>query len=110
MLSINGTTIALTRGDTAYLTVPITRVDGSGETEYLIQPDDQLRLTVKRTYYDPPAMQLTLTGQNCFRIDPSDTATLDFGAYVYDVELTMSNGDVYTVIPDAVFVVGKEVS
>lgn len=101
--------IELTRGDTAYLTVPITD-EATGEA-YIMDAADVLTLTVKRTALDAAAyIQKTVTGANVFHIDPMDTANMDFGRYRYDVQLTRANGDVHTVIAPTVFRVCEEVT
>lgn len=102
-------TIKLTRGDTARLTVNIDNdVDGY---EYIIQTEDTLTMTVKKGISDDiPVMQLNIKGTNVFHIKPSDTSTLDFGSYKYDIQLTTSDGDVHTVIGPATFTLLKEVT
>lgn len=99
--------IQLTRGDTARLTVNIT--DDEGE-QYIVQSSDVLSLTVKKDYSDSvPLIQKIVTGSNLFHIEPSDTKSLSFGKYKYDVQLETTDGDVYTVVADKVFTVLKEV-
>ncbi len=102
-------TIQLTRGDTARLIVAIKNdLDGSG---YELNADDVLRLTIKKTVNDStPAVQKTVVGSCKFHIEPEDTQELAFGKYLYDVELTTSGGDVYTVIVPTVFEILKEVT
>ena len=45
-----------------------------------------------------------------FVIEPEDTSGLDFGNYVYDVELTLADGTVNTIIPPSTFKVMGEVT
>ena len=100
--------IQLTRGDTARLTVDITYDDGGA---YEVKESDVLTLTVKKNYEDTePLIEKEVTGSNLFHIKPEDTASLAFGKYKYDVQLTTAEGDVYTVVDDKVFNVCKEVS
>ncbi|MFA6873510.1 MAG: hypothetical protein WCQ86_05975 [Bacteroidaceae bacterium] len=42
-------------------------------------------------------------------LDPLDTKDLDFGRYVYDIELTKENGEVDTFITKAVMKITEEV-
>lgn len=101
--------IHLTRGDTAYLTVGIYN-DTNGQ-EYAIQSDDTLVLTVKKAATDEQiGFQKVLTGENTFHIEPTDTASLTFGRYMYDVQLTTADGDVYTVVAPSVFEIMQEVT
>lgn len=41
---------------------------------------------------------------------PDDTAGMECGKYCYDVQVTLSNGNVYTVIPPAQFFLEKGVT
>jgi uncharacterized membrane protein YkoI len=42
-------------------------------------------------------------------IEPEDTQDLDFGTYVYDIQITLADGTVDTFIADAKFNIGVEV-
>lgn len=104
----NGT-IRLTRGDTARLTVPITN-KANGE-EYRMQSGDILYFTIKKSAKDAePLVQKSTTGSNVIRIEPSDTKSLSFNKYKYDVQLTMASGDIYTVIEPSIFEVMEEIT
>lgn len=102
-------TIQLTRGDTARIAVDLTNeVDNK---EYVMQKDDTLVLSVKKTINDEKALiQKSLTGGNTFHIEPKDTAPLKFGQYKYDVQLTTADGDVFTVIVPTTFEIMAEVT
>ena len=104
----NGT-IKLTRGDTARLTIDVINdIDGS---EYIIHENDTLVMTVKRSTSDTAIkLQKILKGSNTFHIEPKDTSDMEFGSYKYDVQLTTSGGDVYTVIEPSTFTLLKEVT
>ena len=109
MLNISASgDIELTRGDTAWLTVTI--ANDSGEA-YTVQPGDVLTLSLKKKIDDEvPILQKTITGADTFHIQPKDTAKLAFGKYKYDVQLTTAAGDVFTVIPPAIFNILQEVT
>lgn len=108
MLYIEGNTIRLTRGDTAYLTFPMTTLEGE---EYVVQKGDTLRFTVRKFIDDENFMlQKVITGGNLIHIEPGDTAGLAFGLYKYDVELTTSSGDVFTIIDTSTFEILSEVT
>ena len=99
--------IKLTRGDTAYLTVWVKIKDGE---PYTVKSDDVLTLTVKRDYADEEALiEKVITGATTFHIEPEDTKGIAFGIYVYDVQVTMANGDNFTVIADKKFKITNEV-
>ena len=107
MLYIEGNTIRMTRGDTVYLTVPLT----STTEAYERGPGDPLTLSVKKSERDTEYLfQKVSTGNNTFHIEPADTAALAFGKYKYDVQLNTSDGDVYTVIPPSIFELLVEVT
>ncbi|MCC8164508.1 MAG: hypothetical protein LIO86_15415 [Lachnospiraceae bacterium] len=106
--SINGTTISMTRGDTMKAYITITDTSGS---EYTMQDGDTLRFAAKKYYADEeplilkdiPSDSLMLT------LEPADTKELDFGSYVYDIELTTSEGEVSTVVPKGTLTITEEV-
>ena len=100
--------VSLTRGDTARLTVSVTNDIGE---PYIIQPEDTLTLSVKKSTKDTEYLfQKTIKGYDTFHIEPEDTKPLDFGKYKYDVEIITENGEVYTVIPPTVFKILEEVT
>lgn len=108
MLYISGNNIRLTRGDTAYLTVPITLETGD---PYEMQNGDTLTLSVKKRLSDTDyCFQKINTGGNTFHITPEDTKNLDFKTYKYDIQLQTESGDVYTIIPVSEFVILEEVT
>ena len=104
----NGT-IQLTRGDTARLEITIKNsLDGN---EYLMDPDDVLTFTIKKSVKDSESLvKKESHGHNAFHIEPKDTEELSFRKYFYDVQLTRANGDVYTVIVPTIFEILKEVT
>lgn len=85
--------IGLVRGDSLWCTISLTDSDGN---PYEPDPGDQIRFALKKNAsdadteillikeIDPTTMQL--------RIDPDDTKFLEFGDYVYDIEITLTNG------------------
>lgn len=100
--------IKLTRGDTAWLTVTITR--DTGEL-YEIQNDDTLTLSVKKKITDKEyAFKKEVKGKDTFHIEPKDTENLYFGCYKYEVQVTTKDGDVYTVIEPTTFELLEEVT
>lgn len=101
--------IGLTRGDTARLTVSISN-DATNE-DYELDSLDVLVLSVKKKITDTDCVfQKTITGTKTFHIEPTDTEGVPFGMYKYDVQLTTSSGDVYTVIEPTNFELLQEVT
>ena len=105
-------TIHLTRGDTARLTVDLDiEFEDGTKQPYSVQNDDVLTLSVKKRKKDfKPCIEKVVKGSADFHIKPEDTADLDFGSYVYDVEIRTAEGDVYTVIENKTFKIGVEVT
>ena len=110
-LESNGT-IRLTRGDTAYLTVPIKIKDSNDDIEdYVMNSSDTLIFSVKKSIRDEEySFQKTIQGKNTIHIEPTDTAGLSFGKYKYDVQLTTSSGDVFTLVDTSDFEILSEVT
>lgn len=107
MLEICGTKISLTRGDTARITVSAKNADG---TVYALQEGDTLTFTMQRSVYDASDKLSKRIENGILIIEPSDTAGLEFGKYTYDIQLTLANGDVNTIIPPSDFTILEEVS
>lgn len=104
-------TIKLTRGDTAKLTVTILDVlNQNGNSEYEVASTDRLIMTVKKSVNDKPyIIKKEVQGSNVIHIKPEDTEKLQFGDYVYDVQLLTSSNDVYTIIEPSPFTILSEV-
>ena len=101
--------IRLTRGDTAKFVVSIK--NESTKQPYDILSSDTLTMTIKDSISDgEPCVQKTIVGTNTFHILPSDTSSLNFGKYIYDIQLTTSEGDVYTIVEPSTFELMEEVT
>ncbi len=108
MLRIEDGFIYLTRGDTAYINVDIVLEDGS---KYQMTAGDMLVLSLKKLINDTEyALQKVLYGESKFTISPDDTKLLDYGKYLFDVQLTTSKGEVFTVIAKSNFYITEEVT
>ena len=108
-------TIELTRGDSLRLKVVLT----VGGAPYLPEEGDAIRFALKRDVMDrmrtrfvdeePLIVKSVSTDSMYLELEPVDTAALDFGEYVYDVQITRANGFVRTFVADARFIIGREV-
>lgn len=98
--------ITLTRGDSLYLTIEIIE-DGS---TYTPESGDTIRFAMKKSYFDDDVVLEKTIDNNTLvlYIAPEDTSDLDFGVYVYDIQITKSDGDVGTFL-GGLFVVDLEV-
>ena len=113
--SINGNDITLTRGDTFVAKVKITKDD----EEYTPEPGDVVRFAVKHnqlkpdnsdyTDEDPLILKEVPIETMLLQLDPEDTKSLAFGTYVYDIEITFSDGTVDTFITKKKFKLTEEV-
>lgn len=106
--SVKGTSITLTRGDTLHVQISIFTSDGE---PYEVQDGDKVRFALKQTITDsePLILKQIPTETLVLTLDPEDTKSLEFGNYIYDIELTKANGDVDTFITLAKFTITGEV-
>ena len=109
MLTIDGTKISLTRGDSALLIFGA--VDSSGQ-EYVLKPGDTITFTVKESSADTAAKIKKISSTWQIQLEPEDTKPLEFKKYFYDVQLTTTYNDhqwIETIIEKAIFKVGEEI-
>lgn len=106
--SFSGTTITMTRGDTLVAFVSITQPNGC---PYTPVDGDKVRFAMKANYTDPKPLLVIDIPIDTMQlvIKPEDTADLNFGKYVYDVQLTKANGVVDTFITKAIIRIAEEV-
>lgn len=96
--------IILTHGDTARFDVVVKNPDG---TIYTPVEGDTISFKVKEAAGLTAAL-ISKTGAS-ITIEHSDTASLDVGEYVYDVDITLAGGDINTIVPESKFVIVPEV-
>ena len=109
MVSIEGTKITLTRGDT--LSVKLTLNDSEGNP-YQPTEGDVIRFAMKKHYNDEECILVKNipTDTMILRIDSDDTKALPQPSeYVYDVQLTFADGTVCTFINKAKLKITEEV-
>lgn len=94
---IKKNTIFLTRGDTFKAMLTINNPDGS---VYTPVEGDTIRFALKENVKDEECLILRDIPIDTMLlvIYPEDTKSLEFGSYVYDIQLTKANGDVDTFI------------
>ena len=103
-------TIHLTRGDTARFSIGQI-VNTITNTNYTPTAEDTVTMTIKKTVLQAdPFVQIIVPGGEVLHIKPEDTKAMAFGKYVYDIQITMADGDVYTIIPPTTFDLLKEVT
>lgn len=111
-MKVSGTDLSMIRGDSESIVLSLKK-DGNiipfnqGDTVYF---------TVKESSAtEKIALQKIITefnedGTCIIEIEPEDTKRLSFRSYVYDIQLTDSNGRVTTIIPCSKFVITEEVT
>lgn len=114
-VKVSGNTITMTRGDTLRIKVGIV-VDGE---EYTPEAGDAVAFYLKhslmngkRTAYkdaEPLITKAVPIATMVLGLEPEDTKPLEFGEYVYDLEITFANGTVDTFINNARFTIAPEV-
>ena len=109
MFRVSNNNISLIRGDSGIFALAVKDTDGK---DVELSVDDQLTFTVRRTAKSPLiVIQKQIEPlSTTINIKPADTASLPFGAYVYDVELSRSDGFVDTIIPPHEFLLLEEVT
>lgn len=106
MLTISNQNIFLTRGDTAKIALSIT----SAESAAYDSTKDTVVLTVKKSTTDKEKVLQKTAVNGVITLSHDDTKHLDYGDYVYDVQLTTVAGDVCTVITPHRFRLEEEVN
>lgn len=109
MVSISGTTIKMTRGDT--LRIILTLQDEEGN-RYNPVYGDVIRFAMKQNYNDSSPLILKVIPNSTLELvlNPEDTKNLaQPSSYVYDIEITYANGDVDTFIDKAKLILTEEV-
>lgn len=106
MYSINGTTITLTKGDSFYCQLSLTK---DGES-YTPEQGDVIRFAMKKKYWDQETIieKVIPNDTLLLALTPQET-NIDIGNYEYDMEITFANGDVDTFINQKTFSIVPEV-
>lgn len=87
--------MTITRGDTGAYSFK--RIDSSGNP--ITSTPNAIYFTVKASFSDSSVviqktisdMTMDVDGTWHFTINPDDTTSLDYGSYVYDIEVTTNN-------------------
>lgn len=108
MFSVKNNKITITRGDTGR--VKITLYNDLGE-EYTPEENDVIRFAAKKNYSDEePAIFIVIPNDTLtLEITPEDTKSLEFGNYVYDLQITFADGSVNTFVTKASLRIEEEV-
>ena len=105
MLSINGTTIHLTQGDTFDAEIDLKIEKDGYSSKYVPEEGDSIRFAIKSSYKseEPIILKEIPTDTMRLRLESEETKLLKAKAvpYVYDIELTRADGTVVTFICEA---------
>lgn len=107
MIRIINNSIYMTRGDSATLHLEITGVDNKA---YTPSNDDAITFTLKKDPAESTPLFQKQAGTGLIHIEPGDTQNLEYGRYVYDIQLKKADGTVETIIPPHIFKILKEVT
>ena len=105
-MTISGTNISMTRGDTETLTVRCSKPFAAGDTVYF---------TVRQDMDSPVALQIQVTefspeGAAVIVIEHEDTEIMEFGDYRYDIQVTRESGAVTTLVKPSRFTLEEEIT
>lgn len=105
MLTIDEDVISLTRGDTGYLELAMKNGDQDWEV------GDTVTLSVKKDIESEDYLfQKQVQAGQVIIIYPEDTRDLEYGRYIYDIQVNTVLGEVFTIIGPAKFKLTKEVT
>lgn len=108
-MTVSGTDLAMTRGDTESITVTCTAAPFSaGDTLTMtIRADDVNGAIV----FQKSITEFEVDGSAIIPILPTDTEGLEMdGDYVYDIQIVRSDGTVTTIIKPSKFEIEEEVT
>ena len=106
-MTIKGKNISMVRGDSESITV---RCEQQPFTE-----GDTVTMTVRESTDSGVALrkdvtEFTDTGEAVIALFPEDTSVMEFGDYVYDIQLTRGDGTVTTLVTVSRFTLEEEVT
>lgn len=107
--SVKGTTITLTRGDTFAAIITIRKPGGE---EYRPSGGDKVIFSAKKRITDTNVLITKNVPIDTMKLilEPSDTKGLEFGKYLYDIQLETEDGTVDTFITKSDLVITEEVN
>lgn len=99
--------ILLTKGDSASIKIEVVTCD---DKPYIIKPTDVIVMTVKRSAEAAAAITKVANSTHNITFTPTDTNHLTPGLYLYDIQLTDENNQVFTIVPTSFFELCEEIS
>ena len=90
-------------GDTAHFKIEV--------SPFKPEEGDILNFTVKKRYGAPTAIQLTADDDMNFDLSANDYKyAIEPGDYLYDIQLTTGEGDIYTLVGPAIMTIDIEIT
>lgn len=108
MYKVVNNNIYVIRGDSIKL--KIAYVNQACEPINPLREGDTVTLTIKKSTRDRDILIQKDFTDNVLIINPDETELLDYGRYVYDVQLKRANGFIDTIIPPHQFNIDQEVN
>lgn len=97
--------ISMTRGDSESITVRCSEPFNEGDTVYFtVREDAESEILLQKVIEDFPG------GEAVILLLPEDTEPMDFGTYLYDIQVTRAGGVVTTLIVPSRFKLNEEVT
>ena len=105
-MTITGTNISMTRGDTESITVRCSDRFLLGDTVYMtVREDAESPIRFQKAVAD-----FNSNGEAVIRIEHGDTEGMDFGDYAYDIQVTRADGTVTTLVKPSRFTLTEEIT
>lgn len=105
-MTITGTNISMTRGDSESITVTCSEPFAAGDTVYMTVRED----AESDIQFQKIVTEFGEKGEAVIPIEHADTEGMDFGDYVYDIQLTRADGRVRTLIKPSRFTLTEEIT
>lgn len=100
MFIIEDDVLYLTRGDTAYINVALQ--DANGEA---LDGTAAITFSCKKNVEDENyAFQCFCNYPEQIKIKPEQTKGLEYGKYLYDIQVAMDNGDIFTIATGSIYI------
>lgn len=107
MLKIKNNVIYLTRGDSAKIKINISDMC---DNPFVYAGSTVITFSAKKKILDKDyVIQKIILNNNYIELSPNDTKDLDFGKYIYDVQIVF-DGKTHTVIPPSSLYICEEVT
>ena len=116
MLKLRKNQIYMTRGDSARVGLKI-KIPVFPYDEYEMKPGDKCLFTCRKLQFckedqknSPIIFQFEILSDGIIDIIPEYTEDLPYGDYLYDIELTLENGEIHTIIEPTILKITREVN